>query len=57
LLLGGAFLAFCDTLGRTVIPDTELPVGFITALLGGPFLSGSYSAENRDFMRFRVIEA
>jgi iron complex transport system permease protein len=37
MLLGGAFLVICDTLGRTIIPDTELPVGIITALLGGPF--------------------
>jgi iron complex transport system permease protein len=37
MLLGGTFLVICDTLGRTVIPDTELPVGVITALLGGPF--------------------
>jgi iron complex transport system permease protein len=37
LLLGGTFLVICDTLGRTVIRDTELPVGVITALLGGPF--------------------
>lgn len=37
LLFGGAFLVLCDTLGRTVMAPTELPVGIITALLGGPF--------------------
>lgn len=37
LLFGGAFLALCDTLARTVIAPTELPVGILTALLGGPF--------------------
>ena len=37
LLFGGAFLILCDTLARTVIAPTELPVGIITALLGGPF--------------------
>jgi iron complex transport system permease protein len=37
LLLGGAFLATCDSLARVVIAPAELPVGVITALLGGPF--------------------
>jgi iron complex transport system permease protein len=36
-LLGAAFLAACDTLSRTVIAPTEIPVGVITALAGGPF--------------------
>lgn len=37
LLFGGAFLVLCDTLARTVFETTELPVGILTALLGGPF--------------------
>lgn len=37
LLFGAAFLVFCDTLARTVMAPTELPVGILTALLGGPF--------------------
>ena len=37
LLFGGAFLVICDTAARTVMAPTELPVGIITALLGGPF--------------------
>jgi iron complex transport system permease protein len=36
-LLGAAFLCVCDTLSRTVIAPTEIPVGVITALCGGPF--------------------
>jgi iron complex transport system permease protein len=36
-LLGAAFLGFCDTLSRTVLAPTEIPVGVITALSGGPF--------------------
>jgi iron complex transport system permease protein len=36
-LLGAAFLAVCDTLARTVLAPTEVPVGVVTALLGGPF--------------------
>ncbi|HUT09650.1 MAG TPA: iron ABC transporter permease [Thermoguttaceae bacterium] len=37
VLFGGAFLIVCDTAARTVMAPTELPVGIITALLGGPF--------------------
>lgn len=36
-LAGGAFLIACDAVARTVLAPTELPVGVITALLGGPF--------------------
>src|SRR6266852_2204962 len=35
-LLGAAFLILADTLARVVISPGELPVGAITALLGGP---------------------
>jgi iron complex transport system permease protein len=34
---GGAFLAFCDSIARTALDGRELPVGAITALVGGPF--------------------
>jgi iron complex transport system permease protein len=37
VLAGGGFLTLCDTLARTVLAPVELPVGVITALLGGPF--------------------
>lgn len=36
-LVGGAFLALCDTISRTILAPIEIPVGVITALLGGPF--------------------
>lgn len=36
-LSGAIFLIWADTLARTVIAPTELPVGIITALCGGPF--------------------
>ncbi|MGE5568221.1 MAG: FecCD family ABC transporter permease [Rhodospirillales bacterium] len=36
-LLGASFLAICDTMARTVLAPTEIPVGVVTALLGGPF--------------------
>jgi iron complex transport system permease protein len=35
--LGGAFLCVCDTLARIVLAPTEIPVGVLTALCGGPF--------------------
>jgi len=34
---GAAFLVLCDVVARTVIAPLELPVGIITALVGGPF--------------------
>jgi iron complex transport system permease protein len=34
--LGGSVLTVCDTLARTLLAPTELPVGIITAVLGGP---------------------
>jgi iron complex transport system permease protein len=36
-LFGAAFLVACDVLARTVMAPVELPVGIITALIGGPF--------------------
>lgn len=36
-LLGGAFVALCDVFARTLLAPVEIPVGVITALLGGPF--------------------
>jgi iron complex transport system permease protein len=36
-LFGAAFLVACDVLARTVLSPIELPVGVITALIGGPF--------------------
>jgi len=38
LLVGAAFLVVCDLVGRTLIAPTEIPVGVITAMTGGPFL-------------------
>ncbi|MCC5910259.1 MAG: iron chelate uptake ABC transporter family permease subunit [Clostridiaceae bacterium] len=36
-LIGGIFLVVVDTFARTIIAPTEVPVGIITALSGGPF--------------------
>jgi iron complex transport system permease protein len=37
LLGGGAFLTLADVVARRVMAPAELPVGILTALLGGPF--------------------
>ena len=36
-LLGAGFLVICDTLARTVMAPTEIPVGVVTSVLGGPY--------------------
>jgi iron complex transport system permease protein len=37
LLFGASFLIMCDLIARTVLSPLELPVGVVTAILGGPF--------------------
>jgi iron complex transport system permease protein len=34
---GAAFLVACDLVARTVLAPLDLPVGIVTALIGGPF--------------------
>lgn len=48
LLAGGGFLVACDTLARTVFAPVEVPVGVITALLGGPFFLWLLLARRRE---------
>jgi iron complex transport system permease protein len=36
-LFGAAFLTACDVIARTAFAPMELPVGIITAVIGGPF--------------------
>jgi iron complex transport system permease protein len=36
-LIGATFLILADTLARTVLSPSELPVGIITAFCGAPF--------------------
>lgn len=36
-LLGGAFLLFADAIARTLVAPAELPIGIVTATVGGPF--------------------
>lgn len=37
MLFGAAFLIGCDLVARTALSPVELPVGVVTAVLGGPF--------------------
>ncbi len=37
ILAGGGLLVLCDCVARLVLAPRELPVGVITALIGGPF--------------------
>ncbi len=45
---GGAFLVICDLGARTVMAPAELPVGVLTALLGGPFFLWLLVLRRRD---------
>jgi iron complex transport system permease protein len=36
-LFGAAFLVGCDLVSRTIMAPIELPVGIVTAMIGGPF--------------------
>lgn len=36
-LFGAAFLVACDVIARMIFAPVELPVGIITAMIGGPF--------------------
>jgi iron complex transport system permease protein len=46
-LLGAAFVALCDVVSRTILAPVEIPVGVITALLGGPFFIWMLSSRRR----------
>ena len=35
--LGGCFLVICDLFSRSILAPAEMPIGIITALIGGPF--------------------
>jgi iron complex transport system permease protein len=36
-LFGASFLVGCDLVARTILAPVEVPVGIVTAMLGGPF--------------------
>jgi iron complex transport system permease protein len=37
VLFGASFVILCDAVARTIVAPVELPVGIVTALIGGPF--------------------
>ncbi len=47
LLFGATFLTICDTLARNISSAAEVPVGIITAILGGPFFLWLLLRKNR----------
>jgi iron complex transport system permease protein len=47
-LLGGTFLILADTIARSITAPAELPVGAITALLGGPFFLWILAGNNAE---------
>ena len=49
--IGGVFLVICDTFARTITAPFEIPVGVITALLGGPFFLVLLLSRRRLFSR------
>lgn len=44
---GGALLAIADLLTRTVVSGADLPIGMLTALVGGPFFFGLLYQQRR----------
>ena len=36
-LFGASFLVACDLVARTLLAPVEMPVGVVTAIIGGPF--------------------
>ncbi|HIP55373.1 MAG TPA: iron ABC transporter permease [Sulfurimonas autotrophica] len=46
-LFGGLFLVVCDTISRTLQTQSELPIGIITAIIGGPFFIYLIISRNR----------
>ena len=39
VLTGAFFLLACDTVARTIIPNAEIPIGIITAIIGAPIFA------------------
>ena len=48
-LMGAIFLIVSDVLARGIFPPIEIPIGIITALIGGPFFLYLISKKNYSF--------
>jgi len=46
-LTGGTLLVVTDLIARTIVSPSELPVGAVTALIGGPFFAWVYFRKKR----------
>jgi iron complex transport system permease protein len=48
-LTGAAFLVLADLLARAILAPTEIPVGILTAFVGGPFFLWLLRRERREY--------
>lgn len=48
-LVGAAFLVLADLLARAILPPTEIPVGILTAFVGGPFFLWLLRRDRREY--------
>lgn len=46
-IYGGAFMALCDLISRTLLSPREIPVGAVTALIGAPFFAYVFFTSRR----------
>ena len=46
-LLGGVLLVACDSIARILDAPAEIPVGVVTAILGGPFFIALLLSQSR----------
>jgi iron complex transport system permease protein len=49
MLVGAIFLVLADLLARTLLAPTEIPVGILTAFVGGPFFLWLLRRERREY--------
>jgi len=49
LLAGASFLVLADLLARSLLAPTEIPVGILTAFVGGPFFLWLLRRERREY--------
>lgn len=47
ILFGGSLMVLTDLLARTILKDSELPVGAITAIFGAPFFAYVYFRKSK----------
>jgi len=47
-VFGGAFMVVCDLVARTVVKNSDLPVGAVTALVGAPFFAYVYFKRRKE---------